>query len=61
MLMAERTCVFCRHAQAQCVEVSLQPGDALFLPEGWWHQVDSTGEGTDSSAHETDTAASGRH
>lgn len=22
---------------------SVQAGDALFLPEGWWHQIDSTG------------------
>lgn len=28
-------------AVAGVVEFTLQPGDALFLPEGWWHQVRS--------------------
>jgi hypothetical protein len=25
-------------------EVALKPGDMLYLPYGWWHQVDTTGE-----------------
>ena len=25
------------------IHCSIQAGDALFIPEGWWHQVDSTG------------------
>jgi ribosomal protein L16 Arg81 hydroxylase len=41
--------------QAQCIEVTLQPGDALFLPEGWWHQVDS--EGTASGGNKAAPAA----
>jgi Cupin-like domain len=31
------------HAKAQALTVELGPGDALFIPEGWWHQVDSAG------------------
>lgn len=31
------------HVQSQCVCVELCPGDALYIPEGWWHQVDSAG------------------
>ena len=23
------------------LDVILEPGEALFIPEGWWHQVDS--------------------
>jgi hypothetical protein len=26
------------------IEVALKPGDLLYLPYGWWHQVDTTGE-----------------
>ncbi len=33
-----------RWADAQAVHVTVEAGDALFIPEGWWHQVDSTGE-----------------
>ncbi|EGF91687.1 transcription factor jumonji domain-containing protein [Asticcacaulis biprosthecium C19] len=28
-------------AQASMLEVDLEPGDALFIPYGWWHQVRS--------------------
>jgi hypothetical protein len=28
-------------AQARVLDVTLLPGDALFLPIGWWHQVRS--------------------
>jgi len=31
-----------RFAQAQAIVVDLQPGDALYLPKLWWHQVDAT-------------------
>ena len=30
-------------AAAQCACVALAAGDALFMPEGTWHQVDSDG------------------
>lgn len=30
-------------AQALRNEAQLSAGDALFIPEGWWHQVDSKG------------------
>lgn len=32
---------FPRFVHAQPVEVILEPGDLLFLPAGWWHQVRS--------------------
>ena len=32
------------HSQSACIVLCFQPGDALFIPCGWWHQVDSTGE-----------------
>jgi ribosomal protein L16 Arg81 hydroxylase len=28
-------------ATAQCFEVDLAPGDILYVPVGWWHQVRS--------------------
>jgi mannose-6-phosphate isomerase-like protein (cupin superfamily) len=30
--------------QQAALRVDLAPGDALYIPEGWWHQVDSSGE-----------------
>lgn len=27
------------YAQAESVEVMLEPGDVLFIPKGWWHYV----------------------
>jgi hypothetical protein len=32
-----------QHARRMAVVVQLAPGDGLFIPEGWWHQVDSAG------------------
>lgn len=34
-----------RAALQQKREVTLNPGDVLFIPVGWWHEVISTGEG----------------
>ena len=31
------------YARAACCCVTLLAGDALFIPEGYWHQVDSDG------------------
>lgn len=28
-------------ATAECIEVELNPGDLLYIPVGWWHQVTS--------------------
>mmetsp|Transcript_104085 Transcript_104085/g.303881 ORF Transcript_104085/g.303881 Transcript_104085/m.303881 type:complete len:454 (+) Transcript_104085:83-1444(+) len=30
---------FPEFANAQCLVAELAPGDALFIPQGWWHQV----------------------
>lgn len=30
-------------------EASLQPGDGLFIPQGWWHSVRGTGVGLNAS------------
>ena len=27
--------------------VALEPGDVLFMPRGWWHEVDSEGTAED--------------
>ncbi|MEO0869724.1 MAG: cupin-like domain-containing protein, partial [Cyanobacteria bacterium J06642_11] len=32
-------------ASSHRIEITLQPGDILFIPAGWWHQVTSVGEG----------------
>jgi len=32
---------FPRFARARPIEVTLEPGEILFLPTGWWHQVRS--------------------
>ena len=34
-----------RNALPHAVEVVLKPGEMLFLPAGWWHEVTSLGEG----------------
>ena len=31
------------YARAVCCCVTLLAGDALFIPEGYWHQVDNDG------------------
>jgi hypothetical protein len=33
---------FPRFSQARAVRVELTPGDILFIPRGWWHQVEAT-------------------
>ena len=30
-----------RHAMMQAFSAELQPGDAIFIPSLWWHQVES--------------------
>lgn len=32
-------------AQSHATEIILNPGDILFLPAGWWHEVTSLGDG----------------
>lgn len=32
-------------AQPYAIEIILNPGDILFLPAGWWHEVTSLGDG----------------
>jgi hypothetical protein len=31
------------HAAARALRFELSPGDAIYIPSQWWHQVDSTG------------------
>lgn len=31
-----------REAEKKSLQVTISPGDALFIPEGWWHQVDAS-------------------
>lgn len=33
------------------VSVVLGPGDAVFIPQGWWHSVRSLGRGVNGSAN----------
>ncbi|KFY29786.1 hypothetical protein V493_02233 [Pseudogymnoascus sp. VKM F-4281 (FW-2241)] len=32
-------------------EVTVRPGDALFIPKGWWHSIKSEGSGLNASAN----------
>ncbi|OBT73960.1 hypothetical protein VF21_07456 [Pseudogymnoascus sp. 05NY08] len=32
-------------------EVAVRPGDALFIPKGWWHSIKSEGDGLNASAN----------
>lgn len=32
-------------------EVTVRPGDALFIPKGWWHSIKSEGNGLNASAN----------
>ncbi len=34
-----------RDAMPYRIDVTLHPGDILFIPAGWWHEVTSVGEG----------------
>ena len=36
----------CTGDDAPEIEAVLSPGDALYLPKLWWHQVEATGEVT---------------
>jgi len=40
-----------RQAIPQAQECILKPGDVLFLPAGWWHEVTSLGDGISSSVN----------
>ncbi|NJL55070.1 cupin-like domain-containing protein [bacterium] len=35
-----------RKALLSCQKIVLKPGEILFLPAGWWHEITSLGEGT---------------
>jgi ribosomal protein L16 Arg81 hydroxylase len=28
---------------SECFEATVSPGDALFIPKGWWHSIKSIG------------------
>ncbi|KAL8873541.1 MAG: hypothetical protein Q9174_001003 [Haloplaca sp. 1 TL-2023] len=53
-------------AELEGFEASLDPGEALFIPNGWWHSVKSVGEGCTGSqvpaqsTNEDDTVGSKR-
>ncbi|MEO1183926.1 MAG: cupin-like domain-containing protein [Cyanobacteria bacterium J06636_27] len=34
-----------KEALSHCYEVVLQPGEILYIPVGWWHEVSCTGDG----------------
>lgn len=40
-----------RAAWQQRYEVTLEPGDVLFIPVGWWHEVTALGKGVVCSAN----------
>ncbi|TVY16036.1 hypothetical protein LARI1_G007339, partial [Lachnellula arida] len=35
--------VWSRDARMECFEVDVGPGEALFIPKGWWHSIKSIG------------------
>ncbi|KFY33288.1 hypothetical protein V494_07744 [Pseudogymnoascus sp. VKM F-4513 (FW-928)] len=39
------------HANSDGHEVTVRPGDALFIPKGWWHSIKSEGDGLNASAN----------
>ncbi|KAH8665837.1 hypothetical protein BGZ60DRAFT_529102 [Tricladium varicosporioides] len=43
--------VWGRNVPPEGVEVILAPGDALFIPQGWWHSIKSVGEDINASVN----------
>jgi hypothetical protein len=43
--------VWGRYLQAEGYEVVVSPGDALFIPKGWWHSIKSIGIGVTASVN----------
>ncbi|TVY39572.1 Lysine-specific demethylase [Lachnellula occidentalis] len=43
--------VWSRDARMECFEVDVGPGEALFIPKGWWHSIKSIGPAVTASVN----------
>ena len=55
MMQGQERAVSDRRVWRECevggYEVEVEPGDAVYIPKGWWHSIKSLGEGVNASVN----------